>query len=428
MNSTPTKLTKTLAALIDDCKYEQAMEIAASAVKSFPNNPKIYALFASALRQGGYEKKALVFLNSALSKHSGSLALRLEYILLLYDMREYKKFKKSALELHDQILQLPREVVLTPAIQSILNQIAATALTVPQITASELCLLHKAGRARKSNSKKIKSVNSKQRKSIRIGIFSSQICQHVVGRFFTGFAACVSEMPWCATLYFDNSSRKHDVRAETKQTMAKFGINYTEINIEKNPHEAKKIIKADKLDLILELSGRFDGSYGRILNDRLATVQASWIGYPHHPGFTAVDFFLTDNFCQPQNLPPDEESKIYRFDRIFSSFDASHLEKVATSCQIPRTTIASKIRFVSLNHARKLNHDVLKLWAAALRRVPNSILTFKSSSITPYQEEWIISEFAKHGIAQDRLTVVRKNDTQEEHLNYLVRPEQLPTR
>lgn len=413
------RILDTIASLINKRKFKQAMQLASISIKSHPKNPKIYALFTSALRQSNEEKRALTFVLTALQQHPKSLELHIEYLLLLYEMREYEKFRDLATQFCEQIVQLPQSKLQTQAIQDVINQLATSALTVPYFTSPELAKLHQAGsKANKISTKKNRSA-LKFGDTVKIGIFSSQICHHVVGRFFTGFAAQVAHYPWDVTLYYDISEREDRIRVDTIQLMKSLGIRFREIDLKERPSEARKIIKRDGPHLILELAGRYDGSYRKLFSERLAPVQASWIGYPQHPGFPVIDYFLTDRFCQPENLTDDAEKRTYRFKRLFTSFDSTHLQKLMVDSPIRDSSVSDRVRFVSLNHARKLNREVLRLWSRILASIPHSTITFKSKSITAYQEEWILSQMIKFKIEPERVRILRDRDTQDEHLSFM---------
>ena len=77
-----------------------------------------------------------------------------------------------------------------------------------------------------------------------------------------------------------------------------------------------------------------------------------------------------------------------------------------------------KVRFGSLNHARKITDETINLWCKILAECSNSELILKSISFkhTKEQEE-VIKRFEKYGIDRERLILLPYQDTYKIHLD-----------
>ncbi len=60
-------------------------------------------------------------------------------------------------------------------------------------------------------------------------------------------------------------------------------------------------IADDHLDILFELGGPTDMNKVQVMAYKAAPVQASWLGYPHSIGMSAIDYILVDPFLKPDD-------------------------------------------------------------------------------------------------------------------------------
>lgn len=63
-------------------------------------------------------------------------------------------------------------------------------------------------------------------------------------------------------------------------------------------------IRADGIDILVDLSGHTETSRISVMEYRPAPVQVSWIGYADTNGVTAMDWIIADSVV----LPPEDEA------------------------------------------------------------------------------------------------------------------------
>ena len=158
-------------------------------------------------------------------------------------------------------------------------------------------------------------------------------------------------------------------------------------------------IRADRIDVLIDLSGHTGHNRLTVLARKPAPVQVTWIGYPGTTGLAAMDYFLTD----PHLLPPGR-------------FDAQYSERIA---YLPASAVFKPadeeievgalpalqngyFTFASFNRANKINDDVMQLWAQVLLAVPGSRLLLGALADAS-QEATLRSGFRAAGIADERL-------------------------
>jgi predicted O-linked N-acetylglucosamine transferase (SPINDLY family) len=201
---------------------------------------------------------------------------------------------------------------------------------------------------------------------------------------------------------FEIDSFTYDAKPHQDETANKMQSLAPGRSIEGMSDEAAaNIIREDKLDLLIDLSGHTSGRRLSLLGLRPAPVQACFIGYPSTTGFRGVDWLIGD-----ENLFPPGAEKFYSegLARAPDSFLA-----FAPPSTMPRPLLARRagpITFGSLNHLPKLNDDVLRVWACVLNRVADSRLLLQCAAFAEAESiERIEKIFAAHGVARDQLSL-----------------------
>jgi predicted O-linked N-acetylglucosamine transferase (SPINDLY family) len=173
---------------------------------------------------------------------------------------------------------------------------------------------------------------------------------------------------------------------------------------EMGSHAAAQMIADDQLDMLIELGGSTHMNRLEVMAFRPARKQASWLGYPHSAGLSTIDYLITD----PHNTPPRRDllvetplvmpkSWIALGQMIFSD---SH--KITPGVPEDRTGV---ITFGTANNPHKYNREVFALWAQVLQQVPGSRFIFirPEGGTTSFRKN-VLAEFARGGIAEDRIT------------------------
>ena len=158
-------------------------------------------------------------------------------------------------------------------------------------------------------------------------------------------------------------------------------------------------IRADRIDILFDLSGHTAGGRLPVFARRPAPIQVSWIGYPGTTGLSAMDYRLVDRIAAPPG----------RFDHLFterlaylpfmSVFDRPHN---LGECAEPPMLGAGRITFGSFNRVNKLADRTVKLWARVLERIPSARLLIGALP-DPRVAEQLRQRFGAAGIGQERL-------------------------
>jgi predicted O-linked N-acetylglucosamine transferase (SPINDLY family) len=181
-------------------------------------------------------------------------------------------------------------------------------------------------------------------------------------------------------------------------------------------------IRADGIDIAIELSGHTRGDSLVAMHLKPAPVQVTYLGYPNITGVDAIDARIVDSITDP---PENEDTsrtgeRLIRIDPCFLCFrppdDLPELVPPGAAEGWTPSRDTGHITFGSCNALQKLNDSVLATWARVLGAVPGSRLLIKASNLReePLRDE-LISRLGALGIDKSRVDVLGPV-TRSEHL------------
>ncbi|WP_219064097.1 tetratricopeptide repeat protein [Pseudomonas sp. UMAB-08] len=161
-------------------------------------------------------------------------------------------------------------------------------------------------------------------------------------------------------------------------------------------------IRADGIDILIDLSGHTE--FNRLLTfaRKPAPVQATWIGYPGTTGMSAIDYLICDPFNAPHGLY--ERYYTERFARLPSTGAFAPAPSAPPVNALPALH-NGHITFASFNRISKLGDAVFAAWSRVLCGVPGSHLLLGHVD-TDALGQYLIARFAQHGIAPERVRVL----------------------
>jgi predicted O-linked N-acetylglucosamine transferase (SPINDLY family) len=175
--------------------------------------------------------------------------------------------------------------------------------------------------------------------------------------------------------------------------------------------EAARLIAADEIDILIDLSGHTAANRLTLFASRPAPIQCTWLGYAGTTGLPEIDYIIGDRFV----LPPEEAQlcteQPFRLPNSYLCFTPPEAEIAVTT--LPALS-GGRLTFGCFNNLLKLNNSVVALWSALLAAVPNSQLFLKTAQLhNPDVCDRLESQFAAHGIAADRLILSPSSPREE---------------
>jgi protein O-GlcNAc transferase len=164
---------------------------------------------------------------------------------------------------------------------------------------------------------------------------------------------------------------------------------------------AAAAIRADAIDVLVDLSGHLGDNRLLTFARRPAPVQVSWLSYPATTGLAAMDYRLTDPYCDPPGMSEHlYTEKLHRLPHTYWCYQPAIAEPPS-----PLPALRSGwITFGSFNAYAKINDAVIALWARLLAALPQArlfIMTVPRGSATSALRE----RFLHLGVAPERIEI-----------------------
>lgn len=208
---------------------------------------------------------------------------------------------------------------------------------------------------------------------LRVGYVSADFGPHVVSFFIEPVLAAHDRRAVEVFCYFASAHddpRSVQVRGHAAQWRSLVGLDDA---------AAARLLRADRLDLAVDLSGHTRGNRLGTFARRVAPVQATWLGYPNTTGVPAIDFRLTDAFCDPPGLTEAYHTeRLWRVERGFLAYVP--LRDVPPVGPVPSLAVGH-VTFGCFNNPPKITDTCLQLWAELLALVPGSRLLLKGKGL-----------------------------------------------
>lgn len=168
-----------------------------------------------------------------------------------------------------------------------------------------------------------------------------------------------------------------------------------------NDGEAAARIRADGIDILVDLKGHTGGSRAQILNFKTAPIQVAWLGFPGSTVNVDLDYIIADRFVIPIGSERHYHESVVRLPHCYQPNDPVHrpLPPAATrqSLGLPEESFV----FASFNASRKITPQTLDLWAEILLYRPDSVLWVLIDSEIARQNS--LARLHSRGITVDRI-------------------------
>jgi len=166
--------------------------------------------------------------------------------------------------------------------------------------------------------------------------------------------------------------------------------------------QVAELVREDAIDILVDLSGHTPGNRLLVFARKPAPVQLSALGDVTTTGLSAMDYRLTDPWCDPEEA--GEELFTEELCRLH----------IGVNCYLPPADLpdpgpppcaaTGRVTFASFNNLGKVSPLLLDLWALILKAVPGARLLLKTKGLgDPATQENLREHFRAAGIAPERL-------------------------
>ncbi|MFM7458561.1 MAG: tetratricopeptide repeat protein [bacterium] len=173
--------------------------------------------------------------------------------------------------------------------------------------------------------------------------------------------------------------------------------------------ELAKKIYDDEIHVLIDLSGHTAGNRLNTFALKPAPLQITWLGHIGTQGLPEIDYVITDKYYVKDGEEDLYVEKIHRMPKSAVVYPADDYGNLTINHSLARTD--NTIVFGSINHARKINDEVLHTWGQVLQNVNNSIIIINNGSASDieYQKK-IIQLFQSYDIHESRVIFKAQSD------------------
>lgn len=246
-------------------------------------------------------------------------------------------------------------------------------------------------------------------KKLRIGYLSSDFRTHSVAWFIRNLPDAHQRNRievFCYANVAEADAMTGEIEAQTDHWLSIAGMRDADV-VDR--------IKADQIDILIDLGGHTGNNRLLVFARRPAPVQVTWLGYPNTTGMAHMDYRLTDAIADP----PGETDNLYseQLVRLPHGFLCYQPDQAGPDVVDPPCLKQGHITFGSFNNYPKLTPDVIRVWSKILHQSPGSRLILKSRAMLGEKtRERCALQFAEHGISPERVDLLATVPTRKEHL------------
>lgn len=174
-------------------------------------------------------------------------------------------------------------------------------------------------------------------------------------------------------------------------------------------------IRADRIDILVDLTGHNLGHRLMVFTAKPAPIQVTYLGYPNTTGLPAMNYRFTDAWADPPGTTEIHHTEtLVRLPRGFLCYRP--LPDAPDVTPLPAIERGS-ITFGSFNNYMKVTPRTIATWAAILKALPDTRLLLKNPSFGDVGTQRLCREiFTEHGIGADRLELLGPVVGQANHL------------
>jgi predicted O-linked N-acetylglucosamine transferase (SPINDLY family) len=203
---------------------------------------------------------------------------------------------------------------------------------------------------------------------LRVGFVSGDFKNHPVAYFLEGVLAQLDPEK-LELIAYANQQSDDDITARLRP---RFSVWRTIAKL--SDTAAARLIHADRLHLLIDLSGHTTGNRLPVFAWKPAPIQISWLGYFATTGVEQMDYVLATATEVPAEAKNQFTESIYYLPETRLCFNAPALD-------IPVEALPAKrngfVTFGCFQNIAKITDEVLRVWAEILTSLPRAHLRFQ---------------------------------------------------
>jgi protein O-GlcNAc transferase len=232
---------------------------------------------------------------------------------------------------------------------------------------------------------------------LRVGFVSGDFRTHSVAHFFEPILSARDRGAFTYVLY----SNFHTQDTVTKRLRAYADVWHDVWQL--TDDALIELIRADRIDILVDLSGHMASNRLAVFARRAAPVQVTYLGYPSSTGLATMDYRIADAVTDPP-VPADA----WHCERLLRMPDTQWCFRPFGAPAAPGPLPARQAGFVtfgSFNSLTKASDTLLQCWVEILVKSPTAHLRLTRVRSAQRAAE-IIALFGQSGVSPDRIECV----------------------
>ncbi|HET7095781.1 MAG TPA: glycosyltransferase, partial [Casimicrobiaceae bacterium] len=140
------------------------------------------------------------------------------------------------------------------------------------------------------------------------------------------------------------------------------------------PERTAERIRADAIDVLIDLNGHTRGARAEIFAMRPSSCQVSWLGYVGTQGAPWIDHVVTDQFAAPDGLQDAFSERFLHLPDCYCPSDTQRASAATPASRAAAGLPEDGMVFCSFNNTYKILPAVFDVWMRLLDAVPGSVL------------------------------------------------------
>jgi protein O-GlcNAc transferase len=208
---------------------------------------------------------------------------------------------------------------------------------------------------------------------IRIGYLSADFHQHATAHLATELFERHDRARFEVFAYSYGPDDGSPMRRRLDRAFDRF----VDIRPLSHAHAAQRI-RADEIDILIDLKGHTLNARTATLAARPAPIQVNYLGYPGTMGAAFMDYIIVDRIVAPSEQQPYFTEKLVTLPGCYQPNGRRKSAAAPTrrECGLP----AEGFVFCCFNNTYKITPQLFDIWIGLLKRVPGSVLWLLESN------------------------------------------------